>query len=159
KTKPATIGCSFGWFLAGLKEWGRWVGRALRPVIFLTAAALLGEEASRLENVEWRVYRGDNKAIQYSSLDQINTGNVHELKLAWEYHHGLPESPSMYSNPLIVDGLLYFVTPRVNAVALDAETGREVWVWEAARHDPQRRVFRGRNRGLVYWEDEHGQKR
>lgn len=114
----------------------------------------------RLDNhVDWGIYRGDKKANQYSELDQVHAGNVHRLELAWEYRHGQPEGPSMYSNPIVVDGLLYFTTPRVNAVALDAATGKEVWTFESFRHLPDRRVFRGRNRGLVYWEDERGQHR
>src|SRR3954469_5420735 len=70
------------------------------------------------DEVDWPVYRGDKTAIQYSSLTQINVTNVHRLELAWEYHHGDPNGPSMYSNPLIIDGLLFFTTPKVNAVAL-----------------------------------------
>src|SRR5262249_7512843 len=118
-----------------------------------------GQQSKKRDLVEWPIYRGDKSAIQYSALDQINITNVHRLKLAWEYHHGNPEGPSMYSNPLMIDGLLYFTTPRVNVVALDAATGQEVWVFEAARHDPQKQVFHGRNRGLVYWQDGAGGKR
>lgn len=107
---------------------------------------------------DWAVYRGGNKADQYSALDQIHITNVHKLELAWEYHHGEPEGPSMYSNPIIIDGLLYFTTPQVKAIALDAATGEEVWVFDPAKYAPGGRVFRGRNRGLVYWEDARGEK-
>jgi len=115
----------------------------------------------RLDNFrDWGIYRGDKKANQYSELDQIDIGNVHRLEKAWEYHHGDPNGPSMYSNPIVVDGLLYFTTPRVHAVALDAATGKEVWVFDPAPHSPGGRTFRGRNRGLVYWEDpQRGRKR
>ncbi len=105
---------------------------------------------------DWAIYRGGKKAIQYSSLDQINVTNVHGLELAWEYHHGDPNGPSMYSNPIIVDGLLYFTTPKIHAVALNAATGQPVWVFDPAKYSPGHRVFRGRNRGLVYWEDARG---
>lgn len=114
----------------------------------------------RFDNyLEWAIYRGDKKANQYSALTQINTTNVHKLELVWEYRHGDPNGPSMYSNPIMVEGLLYFTTPKVNAVALDAATGRQVWVFESARHNPGNRVFRGRNRGVVYWEDARREKR
>ncbi|HUF61553.1 MAG TPA: pyrroloquinoline quinone-dependent dehydrogenase [Verrucomicrobiales bacterium] len=109
--------------------------------------------------VEWAIYRGDKKANQYSELDQIHAGNVGRLEKIWEYRHGDPQGPSMYSNPIVVDGLLYFTTPRVNAVALDAGSGEEVWVFESAAHHPDREEFRGRSRGLVYWEDESGERR
>src|SRR5690606_17786773 len=56
----------------------------------------------------------------------------------------------------VVDGLLYFTTPEVNAVALNAETGEEVWVFEPHQYRDDARPFRGRNRGLVYWEDNEG---
>src|SRR5688572_16973142 len=58
----------------------------------------------------------------------------------------------MYSNPIIVDGLLYFTTPKVHAVALDAATGKEIWRFDPGKYNPRDRNFRGRNRGVVYWE-------
>lgn len=110
----------------------------------------------RLNNfTEWGIYRGDKKGNQYSDLSQINAENVHLLKPAWEYRHGNPERPGMYSNPIIIDGLLYFTTPRVDAVALDAATGKEVWKFVNANHNDGK-IIRGRNRGLVFWEDEYG---
>jgi quinoprotein glucose dehydrogenase len=65
----------------------------------------------------------------------------------------------MYSNPIIVEGLLYFTTPKVNVVALNAATGSEVWVFDSASHAEGNRAFRGRSRGVVYWEDAQGGKR
>ena len=135
----------------------------LLPFLTFVANQADAQEAHRMDrhdnHRDWAIYRGDKKAQQYSELTQIHAGNVHLLEKAWEYHHGDPEGPSMYSNPIIVDGLLYFTTPRVNVVALDAATGKRVWVFEPARHDPRGRVFRGRNRGVVYWEDGTGGKR
>jgi len=104
---------------------------------------------------DWAIYRGDKKGSQYSELSQINAQNVHLLEPAWEYHHGNPERPGMYSNSIIIDGLLYFTTPRVNAVAIDAATGEEVWRFINADYN-EGQVIRGRNRGLVYWEDDNG---
>ncbi len=113
----------------------------------------------RLDNTaDWGIYRGDQGGTQYSSLSQIDTTNVHLLEVAWEYKHGLPEGPGIYSNPIVVDGLLYFTTPRVNAVALNAETGEEVWRFDPAPHNDGR-IFRGRNRGVTYWEDRNGENR
>lgn len=113
----------------------------------------------RLDNLtDWGIYRGDKRATQYSSISQINTTNVHRLKVAWQYNHGLPEGPGIYSNAIIVDGLLYFTTPRVNVIALDAATGKEVWRFDPAPYNGGR-IFRGRNRGVTYWEDEQGRNR
>lgn len=112
---------------------------------------------NRLNNdKDWGIYKGDLGGSQYSSLDQINSENVGKLVKAWEYHHGNPTGPGMYANPIIIDGLLYFTTPEVNAVALDAATGKEVWVFKPNDVKKDRVPFRGRNRGLTYWEDADG---
>ncbi len=144
----------------------RYGGRTAAGVAILAvsfwweAGAQEGGWRDRRDNyTEWAIYRGDKKANQYSELDQIHAGNVDQLEKVWEYRHGDPQGPSMYSNPIVVDGLLYFTTPRVNAVALDAASGKEVWVFESAAHHPRREEFRGRNRGLVYWENESGGQR
>lgn len=107
---------------------------------------------------EWAIYRGDKKSNQYSELAQIHAGNVHTLKPAWEYHTGDPNGPSMYSNPIIVDGLMYFTTPRLDAVALNAATGEEVWKFVSSDHETDKKVFRGRSRGVTYWEGAEGKR-
>src|SRR5688572_17995979 len=94
-------------------------------------------EPDKYDNyIEWAIYRGDKKSNQYSELAQINAANVHELKPAWEYHTGDPNGPSMYSNPIIIEGIMYFTTPRVDAIAINAVTGEEVWRFESAQHNP-----------------------
>ena len=118
------------------------------------------QQNSRLNNhQDWGIYRGHSSGIQYSSLDQIHTGNVQQLEKAWEYHHGNPVGPGMYANPIIVDGLMYFTTPEVNAIALNAATGEEIWVFRPDEYRNDERPFRGRNRGLTYWEDENGENK
>ncbi|GGG95468.1 hypothetical protein GCM10007415_33360 [Parapedobacter pyrenivorans] len=112
---------------------------------------------NRLNNfTDWGIYKGDLGSSQYSSLDQINAGNVDKLEKVWEYKHGKPMGPGMYANPIIIDGLLYFTTPEVNAVALDAATGEEAWVFVSNEHKGDEKPFSGRNRGLTYWEDSEG---
>ncbi len=114
----------------------------------------------RLDNyLDWGVYRGDKKANQYSDIGQIHAANVHTLQPVWEYHTGdADESSNMYSNPIVIDGLMYFSTPALNAVALDAATGEEVWVFESSKFNKDQKVIRGRNRGVTFWEGTEGQR-
>lgn len=112
---------------------------------------------SRLDNfTDWGIFRGDKKGTQYSELDQINDKNVHKLEKVWEYQYDGPaERPGIYSNSIVVDGLLYFNTPRMHTVALNAATGEEVWKFDPAVYNDGK-IIRSRSRGLVYWEDENG---
>jgi quinoprotein glucose dehydrogenase len=64
----------------------------------------------------------------------------------------------MYSNPIIIDGLMYFTTPRVDAIAINAVTGQEVWRFESAQYNADQKIFRGRNRGVTYWEGAEGKR-
>ena len=114
--------------------------------------------AAHDQRVDWPVYRGDPGANQYSALAQINATNVHKLTRAWEHHTGdATERSTMYSNPLVVDGLMYFSTPSTKAVALNAATGEQVWSFDPAVYNDGR-VVRLRNRGVTYWKGAEGER-
>lgn len=109
---------------------------------------------------DWAIYRGDKKGNQYAELAQIHAANVHRLQLAWQYRTGdANERSSMQVNPIMVNGLLYFSTSTLRAVALDAATGEEVWVFKSSQHNANQQLFRGRSRGVTYWESEDGKDR
>ncbi|HLT73086.1 MAG TPA: PQQ-binding-like beta-propeller repeat protein [Cyclobacteriaceae bacterium] len=100
---------------------------------------------------DWPVYRGDDGVNAYSGLTQINRENVGNLQVAWMYRSGdYEENSTIEANPLIVDGILYGVTPGLNVFALDAETGEELWRFRpSADEGGQGGVLRG----LTWWED------
>lgn len=117
------------------------------------------EATDKYDNhTSWAIYRGDKKSNQYAEFAQINAANVNRLKPVWEYHTGDPNGPSMYSNPIIVEGLMYFTTPGLDAIALNAVTGEEVWRFESAPYNDDKKVFRGRSRGVTYWEGAEGKR-
>ena len=93
----------------------------------IVVAAPAGQEA------DWRTYLGDRGRRHYSPLDQITRENVQRLEVAWRYDSGaLRDGTSlMYTSPLIVDGVLYGLSPRLVAFALNAATGEELWRYDA----------------------------
>ncbi len=100
----------------------------------------------------WNVAAGGPEGMRYSSLTQINRGNVKNLRLAWKYDTGDAfEGSEMQCNPIIVDGVLYATTPKLRVIALDAATGREKWTFDPFAGS--KAVGKQRNRGLVYWGD------
>jgi len=112
----------------------------------------------RLENYkDWGIYRGDKTANQYTELDQITSKNIHSLELAWKYETRNLVGPGMQSNPIVVDGLMYFPDPEMNVVALNAATGEEVWLFDPTEYHDDDDIVNGQLlKGLVYWEDESG---
>ncbi|MFM6943035.1 MAG: PQQ-binding-like beta-propeller repeat protein [Aquirufa sp.] len=93
---------------------------------------------------DWAEYLGGADRNHYSTLTQINAVNINQLKVAWEYH--LPDSGQMQVNPLIVKGVLYGVSSTVQAFALDAATGREIW-----RFGDPLKNWASTSRGVSYW--------
>src|SRR5262245_34049104 len=77
---------------------------------------------------EWRRFGGGPENIHYSTLDQITKANVNQLEVAWTYDTG-DEFPGseIQCNPVMVDGVLYALTPKVRVIALDAATGKLIW--------------------------------
>lgn len=110
----------------------------------------------------WTVYGGDPGGMKYSTLADIHRGNVAKLRPAWEWRTG--EKPiaeykttpgTFQATPLMIDGVLYLSTPYNRVVALDAESGREMWSYDPKAYvDGQ--VPNGTgfvHRGLSAWRD------
>src|SRR5262249_25756387 len=127
--------------------------RTVRRTMIISLAALaLGSTWTRpaltdgASTVDWPVYREDPGGTQYAPLAEIHAANVHTLQTAWVYHTGDATARStMHANPIVVNGVMYVSTPSLKAVALDAATGRERWVFDPARHSEKNAVIRLRN--------------
>ncbi|MFN0104389.1 MAG: PQQ-binding-like beta-propeller repeat protein [Bryobacteraceae bacterium] len=79
----------------------------------------------------WPSYNGSPSGNRFSSLDQIDTGNVERLAPKWMFP--LPGAPgSLQTTPVVVDGVMY-VTSVNEAYALDARNGREIWHFKRPR--------------------------
>ena len=94
---------------------------------------------------DWSAYHGGFDNTKYSSLRQINTGNVARLKLAWKYDTGDKfDGSEMQCNPLIVHGTMYATTPKLRLVAIDAATGKLKWTFDPDKDKPQTGMRRNR---------------
>ena len=109
--------------------------------IFLCVCATLVPAADR-SFATWSQYLGGPDSSQYSSLKQINKSNVKQLEVAWMYETG-PRTHTF--NPVVVDGVMYVLAENNSVVALDAATGKQLWV-----HPNMGAVGA---RGMNYWEN------
>jgi quinoprotein glucose dehydrogenase len=107
--------------------------------------ALGAQSKSGTPNQDWPSYGGSPEGTHFSPLDQINRANVKNLKLAWSFDTG--EQGGLQSSPLIVDGLLFGITPTQKIFALDAVSGKLIWKFDSGVTGTQP------DRGLAYWTD------
>ena len=122
----------------------------MRPSYTLAAACLLlpGADAQPVPAADWPMYNRDLRGSRYSPLAQINTRNVASLKQVWTYPLGQDSSAGGISGgteftPLVVSGVMYVATAK-SVVALEAESGKEIWRYQLASGAPSRR-------GVAYW--------
>ncbi len=92
---------------------------------------------------EWRRYGGDAGGTRYSPLSQVNRQNVQQLREVWTYDS--KEKGGLETQPIVVDRVLYALTPKHEAIALDATTGRRLWIFDSGLEST------GPNRGVTYW--------
>ncbi|RYG06208.1 MAG: pyrroloquinoline quinone-dependent dehydrogenase [Chitinophagaceae bacterium] len=98
------------------------------------------------EKTQWSEYLGGADRNHYSPLIQIDTGNVKNLTVAWEYHTG--DSGQMQCNPIIIDTVLFAITANNAAFAVNAATGTKIWTSKIAGS-----ATGNVNRGVTYWSD------
>ena len=113
----------------------------------------------------WTIYKGSSESIHYSSLGQVDTTNVTQLEIAWEYHTGDADTihhSQIQCNPVIVDGILYGTSPQIKLFAIDAETGKEKWVFnpfDSLSMNKTMFFVLNNSRGVAYWSDGKEDKR
>src|SRR5579862_3732020 len=78
---------------------------------------------------DWLTYGLSQAETRHSPLNQINTGNVGRLGLAWAYDLG-PGGGNQETTPLVWNGTLYGITNWSVVFALDVRTGKEKWRWD-----------------------------
>jgi quinoprotein glucose dehydrogenase len=119
---------------------------ASRPILLVAAlffAFQSGEAADTADqHRSWRDYGGGPDQSKYVVLEEIDKTNVAQLKVAWTY--STDDGIAYQSNPIVVDGMMYVMAKNNSLVALDAATGREIWI-----HANLRGLTR---RGINYWE-------
>jgi len=105
---------------------------------------------------DWPMYRHDHAGTGYSPLSQIDTRNVSNLSQAWTFslQSDMPAAVSTRgrggaggalnseATPIVVSGVMYVPTTN-RVVALESETGKEIWSYRLAGA-PSRR-------GVAYW--------
>ena len=102
-----------------------------------------------IPNVDWAHYLGSPSSTQYSTLDQINADNVSQLEVAWTYVTG--DSAMYQTNNLVINGIVYSVTPNSRIIAVDGRDGTLIWSFDPAKiHETGRD---GDQRGVMYWSD------
>jgi glucose dehydrogenase len=119
----------------GIRSWGSWLPPFLRVAVITVAACL--PSASQIKNQpddgQWIMPAKNYASTRFSTLTDINTDNVKNLKLAWTFSTGLTRGHE--AAPLVVNNTMYIVTPWPNILyALDLTKPGSPMKW---KYSPQ----------------------
>ena len=131
------------------------------------AIAGLGLSLVAAAQTDWPTFGHDLAGTRYSPLKEITPGNVTKLTPAWTYHMDASAPPATPAppppagrggrgrggfggprnsevSPLVIDGVMYLTTGSNRVVALEPETGKEIWTYSVKDGAPA-------TRGLEFW--------
>ncbi|PZP02557.1 MAG: membrane-bound PQQ-dependent dehydrogenase, glucose/quinate/shikimate family [Pseudomonas protegens] len=119
--------------------------------------------APAIPDGEWQAYGRTEFGDRYSPLKQITPANIGKLQEAWRIRTGdMPtdKDPVEITNqntPLKVNGKLYACTAHSKVLALDPDTGKEIWRFDPQIQGPNGDDFRGwahmTCRGVSYYDE------
>jgi quinoprotein glucose dehydrogenase len=117
--------------------------RRLMPVL-LAAVIFSGVQSAQVQRgpARWADFGGGPDNGRYLALEQITKSNLHQLAVAWRYP--TRDSISYVFNPVVVDSTMFVLARSNSLVALDATTGKEIWIHEDLGGIAPR--------GINYWE-------
>jgi len=111
---------------------------AATATLGLLSGAPLGAQGEK----DWASYHANPGGDHFSPLGQITPANVAALQPAWRIDTG---AGGLQTTPLVIDGILYAMTPDQQVMALDGATGRKLWQRKLPDSNLQP------VRGLSYW--------
>ena len=132
------------------------------PIVLVV---MTGCTSSDKRYTTWENYGGSKENIHYSSLTEIDTGNVAQLQPAWIFNTGdadTAKSSQIQCNPIIVDSVMYITSPTLRLFALNAGTGKKLWEFNPdsmSRNRNFSQFILNNNRGVTYWTDGKEDKR
>src|SRR3954447_7971649 len=111
------------------------VFEGVSPLARATGALAFSETARASQ--EWPSYAGDGASSKYSPLAQIDASNFGRLKTAWTWRsveekvaqENKLKTWAWEATPLMMDGVLYVTTSLSQVAAVDAKTGKTLWVY------------------------------
>jgi hypothetical protein len=117
------------------------VVRLINVLRFGTFWALAGGLLIAEDTADWANYGCDSGGSKYSPLNQITPANVGKLIVAWTYHTTDPVG-TWEETPIVVNHIMYFASRNHRVIALDGDTGKELWSYDPkTTHPSEHRDF------------------
>lgn len=106
--------------------------------------------ADAASGADWLSHGRTWSEQRFSPLNQVDTGNIGELKLAW--YADLDSAGEIEATPLVAGGIIYTSGTFGVVYAIDGKTGQQLWQYDpGAQKRGEKFATWGRNRGVALW--------
>jgi quinoprotein glucose dehydrogenase len=134
--------------------------KTLCAIAIVSSAVLLGAQGQPQVMIEWAYAGSEPSQTKYSTAADITPSNVNRLELTWQWRpNELPLSDgtqpgNFQGTPLMIDDVLYLSTSFNRVVALNAETGAELWAFDPKAYldGPGINLYY-QHRGVAFWRE------
>jgi quinohemoprotein ethanol dehydrogenase len=129
----------------------RLAGWAMTFAVCAAGAGSMGLNKPPAASPDWPNPGGPVDESGFTSLSQINRGNVKDLGLAWALD--LPGEVTLEATPIVVNGTMYFSGAYSAVYAVDAASGKLIWKYDPQmwkRNSPKLKVMYPINRGVAF---------
>jgi glucose dehydrogenase len=134
--------------------------KTLCAIAIVISAVLLGSQGQAQVMIEWAYAGSEQSQTKYSAAADITPANVSQLERVWQWRPN--EQPlsngtqpgNFQATPLMIDGVLYLSTSFNRVVALNAETGTELWAFDPKAYldGPGINLYY-QHRGVAFWRE------
>jgi quinoprotein glucose dehydrogenase len=129
-------------------------------IAVLASAALLGAQSRQPAMIEWPYVGADQGHSKYSTAADITPANVNQLEIAWQWDPDEDVMPdgsrpeAFQGTPLMIDNVLYQPTSMQRVVALNADTGAQLWAFDPKAYEDGPGINHYyKHRGLAFWRE------
>jgi quinoprotein glucose dehydrogenase len=134
--------------------------KTLCAIAILSSAVLLGAQGRPQVMIEWAQSGSEQSQTKYSAAADITPANVSQLELAWQWRPNElklsdgTQPGNFQATPLMIDDVLYLSTSFNRVVALNAETGAELWAFDPQAYldGPGINLYY-QHRGVAFWRE------
>ena len=134
--------------------------KTLCAIAMVCSAVLLGAQGRPQVMIEWAYAGSEQSQTKYSVAADVTPSNVSQLALAWQWRpNELPRSDgtqpgNFQGTPLMIDDVLYLSTSFNRVVALNGETGAELWAFDPKAYldGPGINLYY-QHRGVAFWRE------
>jgi quinoprotein glucose dehydrogenase len=135
--------------------------KRLIAVAIVASTAMLTAQSGQRPSIDWPHWGGDLSQSKYSAATEITRANVTNLEPAWRWQNDEKPIPEfgmrpggMQSTPIMIDGVVYISTGYHRVVAIDAETGKQIWAFDPKTYEEGPPIAgTGPHRGVMFWRD------